>query len=233
MSPLVPAFRQVLGDQLRVLVVHRHPLSVAASHTAMGMYSRFRDRSYCLDPWHQGARHPQFRDRWPRMTPLEKNLFRWLEITTYGLEIGAELPDTPVHVLPADQLFDSTDALAAVVEFTGFASEHGVTPSRERNGLAPGSNESRPIRDEWRRIHDHPEIVELAASLGYDLADEVLERLVEKYRLPAGFLPALRNRTRYWDLRWLAGSVLRRAGVRPALYQDRLLASQRRGRLHV
>lgn len=62
MSAIVPVFHDVLGDQLRVLVLHRHSIAVAASCATLGWYTQYSDE----------------RETQPRISPNQvKQLVRW------------------------------------------------------------------------------------------------------------------------------------------------------------
>ena len=84
---MVPALYEMLGDHLRVLVLHRHPVSVAASHAIKGHYTKNRSQAWAISPMHNRVKFPEFQDRWSTMSPFEKCLYRWLEITESGFEI--------------------------------------------------------------------------------------------------------------------------------------------------
>ena len=70
--------------------------------------------------------------------------------------------------------------------------------------------ERRPVGDEWRRVFDFPEVMELATSMGFDMSPDRVETLVAKYRLH-GVLPRIRHATGYWALREQIGSLRDRA----------------------
>ena len=213
MRGLIPVFRDVLGDRLRVLVVHRHPVSVAASFAAMGAYARWRSPDDHSAPDHPRALFPQFRDRWPGMTAYERMLYLWLEVTASGLEWAERLPAETVRVEKADDFFADPDRIGAIAAFCGFPGGP-IPPSPTRNRIERRDRETFPMRDQWRRTFDHPELLSLADELGYDMSEATVRSLAEKYRLPDGLGPRLRCATGYWTWRNRAGLLAKSLGVR-------------------
>ncbi|QEF99474.1 hypothetical protein Mal15_35390 [Stieleria maiorica] len=215
MRSLVPYFYEQLANQLRVLYVHRHPIEVAASFKLIGNYSIYNSEDWAIIPRHPNALYPQFAARWDSMTPFEKCLYYWLEVNAAAQELKQVYPELNVLEVKSSDLFRSEDVLQSIVEFTGFdCYNRPVDKSRERNRREIFLLERRPIGQEWIRYQEHPEIIEFAQRLGYDMSKEFVESLIPKYQLPPGVVPWLRNRSGYWALKESVGKTLRKVGLR-------------------
>ena len=202
---LAPALPHRFGASLRVLALTAHPVSVAASFANRGHYTRFRDPAWALSPFHENARFPGYGPRWESMSPFERGLFRWLEITSLGIEFRERHPEVPMLALRSDELFGDRSRAVQVAELIGL-------PPREldfdvpRNEAAGHDVERRPVGSEWRRLYDMPEVVELAQGMGFDMRPEHVEEKVARYQLQ-GWLPRLRHATGYWALRERLGRL--------------------------
>ncbi|MFH5805528.1 hypothetical protein [Alienimonas sp. DA493] len=214
MSALVPGLRQEYGDQLRALIVHRHPVQVAASFAVMGHYSLNKSPAWAITPFHDRVLYPQFADRWDGMSPFERSLYRWLEITAYGLELPKRFPDLSTLTVTADEIFRSPETLDRIAEFAGLPARKEIPQSPRKNVFRQNDVEVRPIGDEWERYDRHPEVVSLGRELGYDMSRDHLRDIVRKYQMPPGVLPWLRRASGYWALRRRGGAVLRSLGLR-------------------
>jgi hypothetical protein len=214
MSSLVPAFYDALGDQLRVLVLHRHPIAAAASFATMGFNRYLKHANYALTPRHARVRYPQYAGRWDQMSSFEKCLYRWLEVTAYGLELKSVLPELPCMVVAFEELVRSDSLLENIAEFLGFAKTDELVRGEETNSLENRCTEVSPIGREWRQYRDFPELLELAQQLGYNVEEANVQRLIAKYQLPPGVLPILRNVSGYWRLKSRVGNFMETLGLR-------------------
>lgn len=230
LSHLAPVFHRVLGDRLRLLHLHRDPVVTAASiyvktrpqwWTRVG---RYEDDSHGLrvTPFDPHARFVQYRERWSSLSLFEVILYQWLERHAYGLEAARRL-DVPTLSLRSEDLFASpASGIVAVAEFAGLGAEGpGAVSRARRNESWTRSLERHPLGQEWRTYERHPEVVDLARRLGHPLDPRALEREMARYRLPAGVLPWLRHRSRYWDRRDRVARWLREHGIAPATRSDR------------
>ena len=199
LGALAPALVQRYGERLRVLLLTAHPVSVAASFANRGHYTRNRGRSWAISPFHDNARFQEYQSRWPAMSPFERGLFRWLEITSLGREFRERHPEVPVLAIRSDELFADPALAARVAEFVGL-------PPREldfdvpKNEAASHHVERRPVGEEWRRVFDMPEVMALAETMGFDMRPENVARIVSRYQLH-GWLAKLRHATGYWTMR--------------------------------
>jgi hypothetical protein len=214
MCPLVPVLNDAFADQLKVLIIHRHPIAAAASIATMGSYGDFDHEYYALSPMHARVRYPHYAERWRRMSCFEKSLYRWLETTTYAEEVAKWLPAERCLVVKFEEMIKSDPTLEAIARFTGFPVTHPLSRAQEDNALKTHNLERYPVGGEWRYYRDYPEVLDLARKLDYDMELDCVERIVRKYQLPPGILPFIRSMTGFWKLKSHAGSALRKLGLR-------------------
>lgn len=232
MCPLVPVLEDAFGDQLRVLVIHRHPITAAASIATMGSYWDFDHEYYAISPMHARVRFPHYAARWSQMTPFEKCLFRWLETTAYGEEVRDVLPRQRWLAVTFEEMIKSDEVLENIARFLGFSVSKPLARAREDNALKTHNLERYPVGKEWRNYVDYPEVLDYARRLNYDMQMENVERLVRKYQLPPGILPYIRNRTGFWNLRSRAGVAIRKLGLRREYPDKARMYRQLKGQLY-
>ncbi|MBX3441661.1 MAG: hypothetical protein KF774_04580 [Planctomyces sp.] len=217
MRSLIPWMHSEIGDQLRVIHLHRHPVAVAASFKLIGSYSDYQAPNWALTPSHPRALFPQFQSRWGNMGPFEKCLYLWLEANAFARELPDRIPGLQMLDVRSESLFKSPEVLRRVAQFTGFADwrpDCPLVPSEEKNERAVFCLERRPLGEEWKTYQRHPEVIELAEAMGYDMSPEFVGASIHKYQLPDGWLPLLRNRSGYWVVKERVGKLLRQAGLR-------------------
>ena len=214
MSSLIPAFYEKFGEQLRILVLHRHPISVAASFAIRGHYTQDKSPAWAISPMHARVLYPQFKKHWDSLSRFEKCLFRWLEVTMYGLELSNIFPDVPYLIMPSDRIFKSDEALREVADFLGFPTTQQIKRSQDKNISEIQYLERWPVESEWRGYKKFPELIELAERLGYNMEENYVAEIIRRYQLPSGALPYLRHKLGYWPLRFHIGYLRRRLGFR-------------------
>lgn len=70
--------------------------------------------------------------------------------------------------------------------------------------------ETFPVSDEYKAFSRHDQINLFAkARFGYELNMDDLERQSQKYRLPTGAMPRIRNAVDYWSRRRRMGQRVR------------------------
>lgn len=212
---IVPALYSLIGERLRVLVLHRHPVSAAASHAIRGHYTENRSPAWAISPMHERVRFTGYRDRWDSMSAFEKSLYRWMEVTAYGFEIAEVYPELKILAAPCDKLFSQPELLAEIASFAGLPTNGPVSPSTRRNTSTTRDREMRPVGREWDRYRHYPELLELGQRHGYDMSLETVQGIVSQYQMPGGVMPALRRLTFYWPLRFRVGALLRTLRLRP------------------
>lgn len=170
----------------RVKIVHlvRHPLPVACSwvsHRAycpplVPGYPGFREK-ILASPLDRGSAFPRYATNWEYMSPYEKSLFFWLEVNALGLRLEKE-GQAPWLRIRFEDLFGG-NALQALIAFLNF-------PVRQDAGIAldQARDEFHHLCDSWwnpQDIQKHPEIMDVAAWLGYDPLDFDEHKLRNRY----------------------------------------------------
>lgn len=216
MRALAPYFADKLHEQLRVIHLHRHPVSVAASFKLIGSYDNFNSPDWAITPFHPRAKFPGFQSRWESMSAFEKCLYLWLEVNAFGREFRNRHPHIKFLEVRSDQLFKDDEVLTNVAEFTGFwaRTDKKIERSAKENTYNKFSLERRPVGHEWMNYSRHPEIIDFAEELGYSMDYDTVARMIPKYQLPKGIMPYLRNKSGYWAVRQEVGTALRSLGLR-------------------
>lgn len=211
MMPLIHPLYQRIGTRLRVLNITRHPVQVAASLVAMGFYSS--KNMEWFTPFSEAACFRTFAKCWPTMSPFEKNLYRWLEFTTYGLEIANRYPQLETMTVRSMDIFSDPGTLERIADFVGFRKPGGIEPSIYRHTTAERTIETYPVGNEWQNYDKYPEITRLAQQLGYSMEHDYVESLIQKYLLKKKLGARMRHYSGYWRIRNRLGTFLRSAGV--------------------
>jgi hypothetical protein len=146
------------------------------------------------------------------MTAFEKGLFRWLEITRFGIDFRQRFPDVSLLAARSDELFKRPGIAEEIGRLIGFA-PRPIVYDVAKNETVEHHVERRPVGNEWRKFYEMPEVVELADALGFDTRADYVERLVRKYQV-SGFAPRLRHATAYWRMRERLGGFLQRIRTR-------------------
>lgn len=199
---LMPVFHHAFGAAFQYVILHRDPVSTALSRANMGNYHRrsFYDRSHEVSPLDKRSISPDKAELWPSMNHVERCLYWWYVVYLEAFEFAEKRPDVSHRVVSAQRLF-SGDGIREVCEFAGFTGINLSGHTHEKNEVHPFMRETFPIRDEWKSIDRHREILDFAASLGYTVDFKSISEKALKYRLPSGILPFVRHRLGYWRLR--------------------------------
>ncbi len=202
---LAPACRQAYGSRLRVLRLTHHPVSVAASFAVRGHYQRNKSKTWAISPLHERVVYPQYAAAWPNMSSFEKGLYRWLEITQFGLDFQERFPEVPCLALRSSEVFSNRETLRKIADFIGFT-EGEVRPQAAKNEVVDQHLERWPMRDEWKKTFAMPDVVALAERLGFDMSESELQRIAGKYQLQ-GLMPRVRHWSGYWAARESLGAL--------------------------
>ncbi|AIE74688.1 MULTISPECIES: hypothetical protein [unclassified Synechocystis] len=208
-SALVPLLHSLIGNQLKVLVLHRHPIAVAGSLTNKGHYTKNKNPAWAISPMHSRVLFPEFSARWPTMSPFEKSLYRWLEITAYGFEIAKLYSDIEIMNISSNKLFNDETLLSHIADFCRIAKPNLVAPSTYKNKTSGHDREIRPVGEEWQNYHRHPEFLDFATKIGYDMSMNKVKEIVSSYQMPDEFFPTFRKYTKYWQIRFYLGSLIK------------------------
>jgi hypothetical protein len=182
----LPLFAERFDDRLRVVHLTRHPVPSALSHLAHSSYAGSgRDDAYTrlatLAPTDPAVFQPEYAQRWNELTPYEKCLFWWTEVSLFGLEFERRYPRIPfLRVKSEDLLAGDRGTLEALLAFLGVPWDERWIGRTER------------IVDRWHHhterevdpleVRRHPKAVDAARRLGYDAAAIDLAGLEGRYR---------------------------------------------------
>jgi hypothetical protein len=182
----LPLFAERFADRLRVVHLTRHPVPTALSHLAQSSYAGSpRDDAYTrlatLAPTDRNVFHPEYAARWDELTPYEKCLFWWTEVSLFGLELPERLPDIPfLRVRSEDMLAGDRNTLARLLEFMQLPWDERWIEQTARTVDRWHHHTDRDV--DPLLVRDHPATVEAAARLGYDVAELDLAALEARYR---------------------------------------------------
>lgn len=206
---LLPVLKEVFGDQFQYVIMHRDPVSVSFSRANMGNYHRctFYDDAHEVSPFDPYSIAPQKRELWPSMNHFEKCMYWWWVVYLEAYEFKEKNPEIPCMEIASKDVFSfkRTDELLVHI---------GLDPQKlkvrdvPKNELAKFMRESFPVREEWKSWKCHEDIIKFAETLGYEFDEEAIRVQADKYTLPRGIGPKLRNSLNYWRLKSrLAGKV--------------------------
>lgn len=177
----IPAISGILGENVRIVHLIRHPVTTAYSWMSTGAYAPpllphlpIRE---IIKPSDDGARYAHYSDRWDRMTPYEKNLYYWLELNACGLDLE-KTSTAPWMQLKFEELFFG-DGLKKLLEFLNLPLREEILDSVREN-----IDKYRPLPTHPENpalIHNHPEVCALAGQLGYDVEDVDMEAFKKRF----------------------------------------------------
>ena len=207
-SHLLPVLAATFGEHFQFVVLHRAPIQTAASWSVLGGYHprSFYDDSYAISPLDAPFQdQEEYASQWNSMNPFERCLYRWFLVYCQALEFREANPHIPSLVVPASSLFQSREQVERLAKFLGIDLDPSWTHDGiPRNLFGRFSVESFPLGEQWRAFTNHPAIIQLAESLGYEQQDsQGLDAAMKKYQLPNGVGPRLRHHLRYWHAKAL------------------------------
>jgi len=181
----LPYFAARLTGRLHVVHFVRHPVPTAAS---LMTHLFYHPRSEPLAekvlpmPFDGGVAMPEYRERWAAMSRFEKCLYFWAEINLLGLRLEQQL-GVPWLRLRSEDLFGG-DGLDRLLDFLGLPRREAIYAARRQ----PHDNHAQGTRvrleADLGSIGDHPRIVALARTLGYDALAFDRGRLNARYVIP-------------------------------------------------
>lgn len=198
---LAPLLHKVFGEQLKIVIMHRDPISFAFSRASMGNYhpDTFYDDAHEVSPFDPYTIFPEKKNQWSQMNHFEKCMFWWSVVYKEAFEFRERNPQVSSLVIESKEVF-SFKRTEELLHFIGLEPQDFVVKNVEKNELATFVKETFPISDEWQAYENHPDILEFAEGLGYRFEHERIKMLSEKYKLPKGFLPLFRNKIRFWKI---------------------------------
>lgn len=159
----LPYLLERFAGRVRVIHLVRHPVPTA--------WSWLTQRAYCpplaphlpervlLSPFDDGIRLTAFRERWSSLTPYEKSLFYWAEVNVFALHLQtvAGVPWTRFRIEDLSRGVGLQELLA----FAGLDSQPpAIEPVDKFHFLANACD--------LHLVERHPEVMEVARSLGYE-----------------------------------------------------------------
>ncbi len=118
---LLPILKEIFGEHLQIIILHRDPWSVALSRANMGNYhpETFYDDAHEVSPSDTHTIAPEFSGLWPSMNHAEKCLYWWFVCYREIIEFVEANSDVPTFFLSAKELFASETQRAALCQFLG------------------------------------------------------------------------------------------------------------------
>jgi hypothetical protein len=182
----LPLLADRFGARLRVVHLTRHPVPTALSHLAHNSYAgSSRDDAYTrlatLAPTDANVFHPEYAERWHELSPYERCLFWWTEVSLFGLEFPERAAHVPfARVRSEDLLGGDRGTLERLLAFMDLPWDERWTARTDA------------LVDRWHHRTDsdvdplavlrHPATVEAAARVGYDAGDIDVSALEQRYR---------------------------------------------------
>lgn len=199
---LAPVLLYVFKEKFQYIILHRHPMEVAASRATMGAY---HERSFFkgfneLSPLDPKSIYPQKKAAWNKMNRFEKSLYNWYAAYSEAFEFQEKYPDVPCLEITSKSLFER-ESISSIIDFLGFNSSTDIQTDVDKNPATKRLQESFPLEEEWRDYKKHQDIIDFAGNLGYEFHDNKLEKKMSKYKLPKGVLPWFRYHTKFWFYR--------------------------------
>lgn len=195
----IPLYIETFGaDAVGIVRVPRHPVHVAASFVTHGFWHGRADEFAThgvLDPWAPGVAMSEYSARWKGMSAYEKCLYWWAELHLYGTELREHYPTVSFHDIKFEDLFRPGDAsLPEMVSFLGLP-DRGVA---DAIGQRVDQHRRRGGGFDWWEIFDHPKVLAVAESLGYNVKWNTASELDARYARPL----STRLRPYLWPLQW-------------------------------
>jgi hypothetical protein len=182
----LPLLAERFPDRLRVVHLTRHPVPSALSHLAHSSYAGSpRDDAYTrlatLGPTDPGVFQTDYAARWDALSPYEKCLFWWTEVSLFGLELCERLPGIPFLRVKSEEMLAGDHAtLERLVAHMRLAPDPRWP---ERANRKVDRWQHRTDRDvEPLQVRRHPAALDAMRRLGYSLEELDLQALEERYR---------------------------------------------------
>jgi hypothetical protein len=185
----IPLYVRLFGPQVGIVQLTRHPVTNSASLLTHNFYidgprhDAYTDLAI-LDPSCAGVIQRGYAEIWNGLSPFERCLFTWTESSLYAEELRQRLSGTDFLQVRMEDLLGSDD-----LSFRELTSFLGL-PFRGELALSKGKVVDRyrkqtHVSFDWKQIYDHPNAVEVALGLGYEIeaVDELA--LKKRYSQPA------------------------------------------------
>jgi hypothetical protein len=167
----------------RACVVHlvRHPVPTAWSWVAQQAYCpplaphlRMKE---LLTPFDRGVHFNSYSSRWPTLHPYEKALYYWAEVNAFALRL-ADAVDVPWLRVRFEELF-APETLHKVLALAGISASDAASEADDR--MLDAFHCQAGLWCDPAVIAQHPDVVAIAARLGYDALTFDAEKLRQRY----------------------------------------------------
>ena len=160
-------FKRELGDEVKVIYIHRNPVENAASLLKLNAFvppllPHMREKQL-FHPLAPEALLPEYADCWQQLSPFEKCLYYWAEVNLQADLYRSMFSSSHWLTIPYLELFNES-SLGTIAEFAHISFKFHPR-MLDRVDQYQGLPQS-PIHS--TRIHSHPKILAVASSLGYE-----------------------------------------------------------------
>jgi hypothetical protein len=182
--PAIPLLAERLGPELAIVHLARHPVPSALSHLAHQSYAGSpRADAYTelatLGPEDPNVFQPEYAARWAELTPYERCVFWWTEVSLFALEVAERLPRVPfLRVRSEEMLAGDRSTLERLAAHMGLSADGWAERTRRR---VDRWNHRTDADIDPPRIREHPRALEVAGRLGYTLDEVEPAALRERY----------------------------------------------------
>jgi len=166
----IPCLAERFAGRCRVVHLTREPVATARSWLTMQAYQpplapHLQER-VLLSPFDDGAAFPEYRPRWPTLSPFEKCLYYWAEVHAFGLAQETRL-GVPWLRISSEDLFDGV-ALERLLAFLELPRRQPIFDARARRVDRYRFLSTSPA--DPAALASHPRILAVADRLGYPRA---------------------------------------------------------------
>ncbi len=180
----IPWLAERFHGRVRIVHLLRHPVPTSYSWLTHQAYQPpllpHLAEKVLLSPFDEGVRFGEYRELWPKLTPLEKCLYYWAEVNAFALDLQSRL-DLPWLRLRFENLFQA-QGLGQLLGFLDLPPSDRMLGRRKDRVDAYQWQVAAPAAGQT--LHEHPRVIELAAQFGYAL-DAVNEAaLARRYLIP-------------------------------------------------
>jgi hypothetical protein len=165
-------FKRELGDDVKVIYVHREPVDNAASLLKLNAFVPpllpHLPEKQLFHPAAPGALLPEYQHCWQQLSPFEKCLYYWAEVNFQASLYQSTFSEDSWLTIPYQRLF-SEISLCAIAEFANISFDfhpHMLERVDQYQGM-PQSHIDANL------LYQHPKIVDVALRLGYGRNDTI------------------------------------------------------------
>jgi hypothetical protein len=179
----LPLLAERFGPRLRVVHLTRHPVATSLLHLAAEHYAGSPaddpySRYAALSADDENVFQSFYRGCWGQLSPYERCLFWWTEISLFGSEFPGRVTGIPFLRVRSEDLVRGD--LRTLLEFMELPWHQGWV--RQARGVVDRWHEHTAGRVDALEVHRHPTAIETACRLGYDMSRLNRGELQARYR---------------------------------------------------